>query len=85
MPYAFPYTVIAEPLTGLMLSETSPVITTAISIGGTHLEKSACGIAFRFSAVSMVLGRTAFTFMSSFLTSSAMVSVRTSTPAFDTA
>src|SRR5690348_7083574 len=59
----FPYTGMVAPRITRASSEQRNNITRAISSGFGHLEKSACGIAARLAAVSMMLGSTEFTLM----------------------
>ena len=60
-------------------------MTRAISSGFGHLEKSASGMAFRFTAVSIMLGSTEFTLMPYGFTSAASESIIASAAAFDAA
>src|SRR5216683_4810755 len=81
----FPYTGIAAPWITRASSEHKNRMTRAISSGLGHFEKSASGMAFRFTAVSMMLGKTEFTLMLKGFTSAASESIKASAAAFDAA
>src|SRR5260370_23029153 len=81
----FPYTGTAAPCTTAARSLHKNKITCAISSGFGHAAKSAFGIACRFTAVSMMLGRIEFTLTPVPFTSAASESIIATAAAFDAA
>jgi len=60
-------------------------MTRAMSSGFGHFAKSALGIAFRFTSVSMMLGKIEFTLTPVPFTSAASESIIATAPAFEAA
>src|SRR6266403_2802516 len=67
---------IAVPVTRVARSSASHRTRSATSLGFTHFEKSALGMALRFAGVSIVPGRTTFAVSPAALFSSATVRIR---------
>src|SRR5436190_199970 len=80
-----PETGISAPVIAREAGAKRNTITSASASGDTQREKSAFGMSARLGGVSMMLGSTALTFTPWSLSSSARLSVRRATPAFEAA